>query len=130
MQQFSKRILAILPILMAGGCGSAPDLPADNGQAIAENFLAAIRSGKADEAWLTTTSEFKSLMGRESFREYVRKRPALKQTPKFQSAKAVENNDLKLVECQFATEGPNAGSIRVLLSPSASAWQVERLIVD
>lgn len=117
-------------LIVLGGCGSSPSLPDDNGQAIAESFLTRIRSGQMDEAWQNTTPEFKSLMGRESFRDFVRKRPFFKETPKFQGSKPLENQALKLVECQFSVDRPKAGPIRVVLAPSGSTWQVERLIVD
>lgn len=124
-------IYAILLIAVAlGGCNSTPSLPADQGQSIAEAFLNDIRSGKVDNAWQETTPEFKSLMGKEAFRDYVKRRPALKSETKFESAKPNQSSTMKLVEFQFSADKPKPLKITVMLSPSENAWRVERLVAD
>lgn len=122
--------LTILIMALMGGCNSAPELPAEQGQSIAESFLKDIRSGKVDTAWQGTTPEFKSLMGRESFRDYVKRRPALKSELKLENAKAIKNNSMNLMEFQFIAERPKPSKITVMLSSSENSWRVERLVAD
>jgi hypothetical protein len=122
--------LLLLISVTLGGCSSSPSLPADQGQSIAEAFLSEIKSGKLDNAWQETTPEFKSLMGKEAFRDYVKRRPALKSEIKFESAKANQTSTVKLVEFQFSAVKPKPSKITVMLSPSESSWRVERLVAE
>jgi hypothetical protein len=122
--------LLLLICVTLGGCSRSPSLPADQGQSIAEAFLNEIKSGKVDNAWQETTPEFKSLMGKEAFRDYVKRRPALKSEIKFESSKANQNTKMKLVEFQFRAEKPKPSKITIMLSPSESSWRVERLVAD
>ena len=127
-------IAAILLVLVSfgfSGCGgSNASLPEDNGRSIAEAFLADVRGGKVDEAWEGTSAEFKSLMGKESFRGYVRRQPALKAEPAFQGAKPVENGPLKLVECTFQADKPKPAVIKIMLAAGPDRWHVERLSIE
>lgn len=122
--------LFTLLLLMPGCGGGQASLPADQGRSIAEMFLAEIRAGKADDAWQGTTAEFKSLMGRESFLNYVKKQPSLKSEATFQAAKPIENGKMKLVECSFGAEKPKSAIIKVMLAAGPEKWQVERLSVE
>lgn len=122
-------LLTILTLFSGCGGGKAA-LPDDQGRSIAEAFLAEIRTGKVEGAWQGTTAEFKSLMGRESFMNYVRKQPSLKAETKFQSARPLENGNMKLVECTFGADKPKAAVVKVILAAGPEKWQVERLSVE
>lgn len=130
MRKGRRYCLWAVLMLMPGCGGGKVSLPDDQGRSIAEGFLAAIRAGKTDEAWQGTTAEFKSLMGRESFLNYVKKQPSLKSEATFQAAKPMENGKMKLVECIFGAEKPKPAVIKVILAAGMEKWQVERLSVE
>lgn len=126
---FWQALVCIASAVSFGCSGQAP-IPSDQGQSIAENFLAMVRSGKSDDAWAGTSAEFKSLLGKDSFRNYVRQNPALKSVSVFKSASPVENNQMKFVECIFTTSGAKPTRIKILLAPSSETWLVERISID
>lgn len=112
----------------AFGRGGVPPLADDAARTIADAFLADVRGGKADAAWAGTSAEFKSLMGRDAFRAFVKSKKALKAPAEFERSERVERDGLHLVECHYRTQG--GGAVKVILAPEAGAWKVERLIAD
>lgn len=131
MMKLLKRLhVHLIAICVITGCGGQASLPDDNGKAIAETFLTNVRSGKVEEAWNETSTEFKSLMGRDTFRLYVKRQPVFKSEPVFDSAKPVENENMQMVECVFTVNKPKQAHIKVVLVPSDDSWLVERLSVE
>lgn len=119
---------AVIGLVLLAGCGSPPTLPDAEGRQIAEAFLADIRGGQADAAWADTGTDFKSYMGRDAFRAFVKATPALRGPAEFGDCKMTEVNGLRVAECTFK---PKAGGlIRVDLSPADGRWRVERLAVE
>jgi hypothetical protein len=106
--------------------------PPSDGREIAEPFLESIRGDRVDAAWESTTAEFKSDMGRESFRRFVSQHPTLKDTVEFTGFEVISLKGLSRPQCSFQTK-PAQGApvaIRVLLAREQDAWKVERLIVE
>ena len=68
------------------------------GQTVVDDFLAKIRDGHAGEAWDATTTEFKSIEGRESFISTAAKAPLLKDQLHFVSTQDVMVGDKKQSE--------------------------------
>lgn len=117
------------------GGSAAP--PADNGVSIAEPFLTEIRKGQVDAAWESTSAEFKSLMGKEEFKKFVKEQPILKDTLELGNVQQVTINKTQCLQCAFhkpSAEGKkleNKMKVRVLIAQERSGpWKVERLIVD
>lgn len=81
-------------------------------------FLAEIRSGQADSAWEGTGAEFKSYMGRDQFRQFVRSHAGLK-SPAV-AGDSVANGALR--ECAFTCGGLK---VVVIVGPSGGQWKVE-----
>lgn len=130
-------ILLVLVILAAAGWTargwfSGPGAPPGGGRDIAEPFLSQLRDGQASAAWDSTTAEFKSAMGRETFLGYVKKNPVLKQPSEFISVQQVSVNDLPRTECVYRVPSPEKGkgTVRVLLASEQGKWKVERLNVE
>ncbi len=102
-------VLAVVALLAGvafalGWFRSAPKLSGD-GRDVAEPFLAAVRAGKVDVAWESTTADFKSYRGREAFRQFVRQRPALKQPSEFSGfTPATDGDSPSWNECTFQTK--------------------------
>lgn len=113
---------------LLSGCGSGPQ--PDEAEVIAEGFLAQISAGNVDEAWEATSSEFKSFMGRDRLRNFVRGAPSLKQPVTLVRCqpKALETG-LELIECVYSPEKGDK-TIRILLDSQQGKWVVERLYVD
>jgi len=137
--------LAVLTALMTAGCGRSGSAADDETRAVAVQFLDALRAGKIQPAWASSSTEFKSLMGVENLRDYVKTHPALKGAAEFAETRTIDRNGRTLAECVFqATPPPNSKSkgktkgkgkprpstIKVLLAPGAEGWKVEQLVVE
>lgn len=120
-------VLLIACLCVCGGCGSNAGDPAQRGREVATEFLSQLRSGQVDDAWATTSSEFKSFMGRDRLRRFVKEHPALQKPAEFDNFQMVTTSGLNLAEFTFTAE---SATIRVLLSPGRNAWEVERLHVE
>jgi hypothetical protein len=115
--------------LLTGG----PDRPSvDEGRGVADAFLAAVRAGRADQAWETATTEFKSAEGRESFRRYVVTHPALKTPTEFISAHTVDLEGQPREEYVYRAPqfGDGKTTVRLLIARESGAWKVDRLVAE
>lgn len=126
----SVGVLVVLGVVgwWAFGRGGVPPLADDAARQIADGFLTDVRGGKVDAAWAGTSAEFKSLMGRDAFRTFVKSKKALKAAAEFERSERVERDGLHLVECYYRSQG--SGTVKVILAPEAGTWKVERLIAD
>lgn len=106
---------------------SQPDL--DEGRAMAEAFLNQVRSGQAKEAWDSTTAEFKSAEGRESFVRYVKKHPELSKPLKFVSVQTVQVQGQPRAEYWYTSDAPGS-TIKLLAGRDGGTWHVDRLTID
>jgi hypothetical protein len=97
--------------------GGIPAPASDPGQA-ASAFMADIRAGKIDQAWEGTGSEFKSFMGKEQFRQFVKNHTALKT----QATAGATTPQGIFRECAFM-----CGSLKVLVivGNADGQWKVE-----
>jgi hypothetical protein len=124
-------ILALLVVIVGGYFGirqwmRPPTQPSQEvGLAVAETFLASVRSGKAGEAWDSTTTEFKSIEGRESFIRKVRSRPILSAPLQFNSSQQVLIGEEPRTEYLF--QSPDAKMVRILVGYERGDWKVDRL---
>lgn len=108
-------------------------LPLSEAQSIADPFLAQIRSGQVDSAWASTASDFKSYLGREGFRRFVARQPALKAPLEFVETQKIELDGSPRLECSYrSTAKPpqKPSQVRVLLAAEAGQWKVERCEVN
>jgi hypothetical protein len=131
----SRRVLAALiaMLLITGGyyafkiLNRPPTQPSpEEGQAVVEAFLTLVRQGKAGEAWDSSTTEFKSIEGRESFMRKVKASPLLKENLKFNSMQKVSVGNSPRLE--FLYQSPtNSKIVRVLVGYENGAWKPDRL---
>ena len=117
--------LGLVGWLFYPGAG-APELSEAGARERAEAFLAEVRAGRADAAWAGTSSEFKSMQGRDSFRAFVRSKPALKAPAEFGACTFKPLGDLSVAECTFRPAS-GQGTITVVLHPDGAEWKVGRL---
>ncbi len=96
----------------------------DQGREVAEAFLGKLREGQPDQAWETTTAEFKSAQGKESFVRKVKPLKFLKEPLNFVSLQAVAIGPEQRSEYLF--QSAKGETIRIVLGREAGAWKVDR----
>lgn len=102
-----------------------PDVAA--GRAVADQFLELLRTGKASEAWQSTTAEFKSAEGRETFLKRVKQHPELTQPLAFVSVQTVTVQDSPRAEYLYRAE---KGTVRLLAGNELGTWRIDRLVTE
>lgn len=110
-----------------------PQAPPDVGKEVAELFLKQLRTGAADLAWQSTTAEFKSDEGRESFARYVQQHAALWPAIEFQEYRRGELNGLPRGQCIYhpaANSNPAIQQVRIAVAQEEGNWKVEGLFLD
>jgi hypothetical protein len=118
---------------LAGCRRSPPPADAATTQRVADAFLEQLRGGQYDAAWESTTAEFKSDEGRESFAKYVMSKPQLRQPLNFISYEVADQNGLKRGQCIYepasaSKSGP--ARIRLLVAQDGGQWRVEGIFVE
>jgi hypothetical protein len=104
-----------------------PDLEA--GRVVAETFLNLIRAGQAGRAWESTTAEFKSAEGRESFVAYAKKQTLLAGPVTFVAVQTVTIGDSPRAEYVYrAADG--SGTVRLLAGNERGIWRIDRIRID
>ena len=129
----SRALLVALAVVLLAGVGvglnrwmTPPTKPeADVGRSVVEAFLDKVRSGHSGEAWDESSTEFKSLEGRESFVRSVAKAPVLKEQLQFVSMQEVRVNEEPRAEYVF--QSPGSKIVRVLVGYEGGLWKVDRL---
>jgi hypothetical protein len=124
-------LLAALFSQSLPGCGRATGV--GDGRDEAVGFLDLLRTGLIEPAWQRTSTEFRSLMGQENLRDYVRSRPGLSNPTEHTGSAEVERGGRSMVEHTFrpVPAGPaSAATIKVLLANGAGGWEVEHLTVE
>jgi len=106
-----------------------PTIMPDEAREKAATFLELIRTGRVDEAWAATSTDFKSMFGRERFRQFVRNQPVLRMAVEFESCEFPRQAQLRVVECTFRPVG-GKGTIKVVLNVDQGTWKVGRLNVE
>jgi len=110
--------IAILAVIAWLFMSAGTPMPVADPAMTAAAFLAEIRSGKADLAWEGTGSEFKSFMGRDQFRQFVKNHAGLRIAAV--AGESVATGPLR--ECSFT-----CGTLKVvvIVGPVDGHWKVE-----
>lgn len=129
------RLIILVSVLVAASLpamwlfGRSPALPdVDAGKTVAEEFLGSIRMGKPDVAWESTTAEFKSAQGKESFAREVKGLAWLKESIDFVSTQTVNMNEQPRSE--YVYRSPKGPKARLILGRENGVWKVDRLILE
>ena len=100
----------------------------EEGRQVADRFLADIKAGRASQAWDSTTSEFKSALGREKFLEAVKEHPFLTKPLTFVSVQTASVQGAPRNEYLYrSSKGP--GTVRLLAGSDNGSWRVDRMTV-
>jgi hypothetical protein len=127
-------VLLVIFVVLAGAVAwtwrRAPTQPSvEEGRAVAERFLELLRTGNPAQAWESTTAEFKSAEGRESFLRYVKKHAFLTKPVTFVSMQSVTIEDSPRAEYLYrAADG--AATVRLLAGREQDTWRIDRVAVD
>jgi len=97
----------------------------EKGRSVAEEFLKQIREGHPEQAWESTTSEFKSDHGCETFIKSVKPLPFLKEPLTFASVQTVELGDHPYRE--FCFRSSDHKMVSMLIAREEGVWKVARL---
>ena len=128
-------LIVLVTILAIGLCGviwlmtrpSTQPSP-DEGQKIAESFLKQVVEGHPEQAWDSTTAEFKSAMGRESFVKQAKTTKSLAKPLQFVSMQVVTVQEQPRSEYLFrSVEG---SEVRLVLGKDSGAWKVDRWMAE
>lgn len=125
--------LLALTLGVAVSCNRQPAPPqADVGKQVADAFLDQIRRGQLDAAWQSTTAEFKSYQGRDTFRAQVAQHPHLRGPLQFVRYEVAQLNDLTRGQCiyQPASGKPPGRQVRVVVAQEGGQWKVDGLLLD
>jgi hypothetical protein len=125
-------LVAVMLVLLAAVVWTWRKTPAEPdfeaGRAVADNFLALVRAGQTKQAWESTTAEFKSAQGQESFAEQVKGHPALAKPASFVSVQSVTVQDSPRAEYLYRLADGKV--VRLLAGQEGGAWRVDRLRID
>jgi len=121
---------AALAVLWIALGGSEPVAEEDDERPVADLFLQQIRDGDVDAAWESTTADFKSDEGLESFRAYVAARPPLSEPVEFVGFEEIAVHGLTRWKYTYRTNNPlpsGATEFGILIANERGEWKVEQL---
>lgn len=98
----------------------------DAGRNIAETFLKEIRESHPENAWNSTTAEFKSAQGQEAFLRDVKPLAFLQSPLDFVSAQVVEVQGQPRSEYLFRAS--TGQTVRIVIGKEAGQWKVDRWV--
>ncbi len=127
----SRLFLAVVAFAAAiAGCQEAITVPElEEGRAVTDKFMQSVCTGKAADAWDTTSVEFKSAEGRDSFARTVKKLKWLGKPAQFAAAATIESPQGPRAEYTYrSADGKH--QVRLMISPHDAAWQVDRIKFD
>ncbi|SFH59133.1 hypothetical protein [Planctomicrobium piriforme] len=94
------------------------------GRQVAEQFLGNLNAGRAADAWASTTAEFKSAQGKESFVAATKADDLFKQPFEFVSAQSVMVQSQPRAEYVYRTK--DGRNLRLVIGREDNAWKVDR----
>jgi len=122
----------VLSLSLAGCAGSSTPDDSEARQVV-ELFVTRLRTGDVDAAWESTTADFKSDEGRDTFRKFVKDRTVLGKPLEFTELKQVEVHGLTrwaaILHPQADAKGKSA-TVRVTIAQEGGVWKVERIQVE
>lgn len=124
-------VLVTLPFVLSGiaawywmSPSTQPTL--DAGRAVAETFLKDLRESRPEQAWDSTTAEFKSAQGREAFQREVKPLSFLRQSLDFVSTQIVIVQEQPRNEYLFRAK--TGETVRIVIGKENGQWKVNRWV--
>ncbi len=121
--------IAIAALVYFPGSSASSQADTDVARAVAEAFLQQLAEHQTQQAWLATTSEFKSAQGQERFIQFVEQHPLLSKPLRLVSVQTASIDGSPRAECLFQAQASQP-LVHVLIGQEGSDWRVDRLLVD
>jgi hypothetical protein len=128
---FSKITHAFLLLLLITNltaCGTKSTEGDSNEKTISDSFLKLVAAGKTEEAWNSTSAEFKSYMGKAQFESTVSANPFLKKEVTFGKAEKDEKSKV-LTYCSYKESKSNK-TVIVIVGPDPDALRVQGMKIE
>jgi hypothetical protein len=124
--------LVVLVVILLIGLGvaiwiwtrPANQAKVDEGRSVAETFLGELQQGRPEAAWQSTTAEFKSDEGKESFVAAVKPVKFLKEPLEFVSVQTVQVGEMPRSEYLYRAK--TGETVRIVLAREEGQWKVDR----
>lgn len=123
-------LAAVLGLLFVWWAGETAPTE-DQGRQVAGQFMEQIRTGDLDAAWESTTSDFKSDLGRDAFRGFVAARPPLREAAEYVGSEEVSVHGLTRWRYNFRLASPlpsGSSDVGVLITRDSDVWRVEQFL--
>jgi hypothetical protein len=127
--------VAVIAALNGAGCGGSTGPWDEQARTAAVGFLDDVRAGRLEPAWQGCSTDFKSLMGLENLRDYVRTHSEFKSVAEFTEVRPIKRNGQTMAECRFRGTSKQRrkdvpSTIKVLVAAADEGWKVEQIAVE
>jgi len=124
----TRALLFLLLITNLIACGNKAPEGDSNEKTISDSFLKLVSSGKTEEAWNSTSAEFKSYMGKAQFQSTVSANPFLKKEITFEKEEKDEKTKA-LTYCSYK-ESKSKKTFIVIIGPDPDALRVQGMKIE
>ena len=128
---FSKITHAFLLLLLItnlSACGTKSTEGDSNEKTISDSFLKLVTAGKTEDAWNSTSAEFKSYMGKAQFQSTVASNPFLKKDVTFEKEEKDEKTKV-LTYCSYK-ESKSKKTVIIIVGPDSDALRVQGMKIE
>ena len=128
LSKIARTLLFLLLITNLFACGNKASEGDSNEKTISDSFLKLVSAGKTEEAWNSTSAEFKSYMGKAQFQSTVTANPFLKKEVTFEKAEKDEKTKV-LTYCSYK-ESKSKKTVIVIVGPDPDALRVQGMKIE
>lgn len=123
-----RAVFFLILLINLNACGNKNAEGDSNEKTISNVFLKLISEGKTEEAWNSTSVEFKSYMGKAQFQSTVAANPFLKKEVSFEKAEKDEKSKV-LTYCSYK-EAKSKKTVVVIVGPDLDALRVQGMKIE
>lgn len=128
LSKISRTLLFLLLITNLFACGNKAPEGDSNEKTISDSFLKMVSAGKTEDAWNSTSAEFKSYMGKAQFQSTVASNPFLKKEVTFEKEEKDEKTKA-LTYCSYK-ESKSKKTVIVIVGPDPDALRVQGMKIE
>jgi len=126
--KITRTLLFLLLITNLFACGNNAPEGDSSEKTISDSFLKLVSAGKTEDAWNSTSAEFKSYMGKAQFQSTVSANPFLKKEVTFEKAEKDEKTKA-LTYCSYK-ESKSKKTVIVIVGPDPDALRVQGMKIE
>ena len=128
LSKIARTLLFLLLITNLFACGNKASEGDSNEKTISDSFLKLVTAGKTENAWNSTSAEFKSYMGKAQFQSTVASNPFLKKDVTFEKAEK-DTKTKALTYCSYK-ESKSKKTVIVIVGADADALRVQGIKIE